>query len=424
MRPRRPSPLWLAVAAAIGAAPAPAAPAPAAADLDVCIAVSGHELREVADAARRALGQPARRRDVRDARDRAALASSCGRLVIAVGPEALRAAHESAPRSPVVHVMAGSARSDGAPGVVSEADPRRVLDTLRTLVPKAQRVGTVFNPDLTGALVADAQAAARALGMELVALPARTVGEAVRAYHRFETELPVDALWLLPDATATVQETVLRARARALAAHRGDRALAGTWRAARCSRSCRAGERRAAAGELGQQVLRGRRLRGPSGRASTSSTSASAPPRGSGCGCRASLERRPGAAVIAREPALAARRLMFAATAGVAVLLTVYYQRRSHALLSRESDERLATMARHVAAASVLGAIAHSEELLAGRSTRRCRSPTSRRWRSTTRRAARRGARATRRTLLVWRVEAGECRPCPSGTGGCDGSRR
>ncbi len=57
---------------------------------------------------------------------------------------------------------------------------------------------------------------------------------------------------------------------------------------------------------------------------------------------------------------------MFAATASIAVLLTVYYQRRTHALLSRESDERLATLARHVAAASVLGTLAHSEELLAG----------------------------------------------------------
>ncbi len=57
---------------------------------------------------------------------------------------------------------------------------------------------------------------------------------------------------------------------------------------------------------------------------------------------------------------------MFAATASLGVLLTLYYQRRTHALLKAESDERLATLARHVAAASVLGTLAHSEELLAG----------------------------------------------------------
>lgn len=57
---------------------------------------------------------------------------------------------------------------------------------------------------------------------------------------------------------------------------------------------------------------------------------------------------------------------MFAATAGIAILLTLYYQGRTHALLNHESDERLATLVRHVAAASVLGTLAHSEELLGG----------------------------------------------------------
>jgi len=55
-----------------------------------------------------------------------------------------------------------------------------------------------------------------------------------------------------------------------------------------------------------------------------------------------------------------------ATTAALAVLLTLHYQRQTHALLAHESDERLATLARHVSAASLLGALAHSEELLAG----------------------------------------------------------
>src|SRR5512133_1370741 len=128
MRARRPSRLWLALAIAAAAPPARAA------EPDVCIAVAGHEHRDVAEAARRALGQPARHIDVREGRDRAALASSCGRLVIAVGAEALRAAGESAPRSRLIHVMAAGTRTSGIPGVLPDADPRRVLDTLRALV--------------------------------------------------------------------------------------------------------------------------------------------------------------------------------------------------------------------------------------------------------------------------------------------------
>jgi hypothetical protein len=257
--PLRPSPLWLALAAAL------AAGAPAAAEPDVCIAAAGHDHRDVADAAARALGQPARRLDVRDAHDRATLATGCARLVIAVGPDALRVAREAAARSPLVHVMAATARAGGAPGVLTDADPRRVVETLRALVPRAQRIGTVFNPELTGELVADAQSAARAAGLELVALPVRSVGEAVRAFHRFEGELQVDALWLLPDGTATVQETVYYALE---LAHWRRMAVIGLSRwyvasgalFALLPRAESAGQ---AAAELAQQVLRGTAPPGP-----------------------------------------------------------------------------------------------------------------------------------------------------------------
>jgi hypothetical protein len=260
MRAARPSRLWLAAAVALAAAAA----RPAAAEPEACIAVSGHEHRAVADAAQRALGQPARRVDVREARQRAALASGCGRIVIAVGPEAVRAAGELAPRTPLVQVMAGSVHGGGA-GVLPDADPRRVLDTLRALAPRAQRIGAVFDPELSGSLVADAQAAARALGMELVALPAHTVGEAVRAFHRFEGDLAVDALWLLPDGTATVQETVYYALE---LAHWRRIAVIGLSRWYVASGALfallpRPESAGAAAGELALQVLRGAAPPGP-----------------------------------------------------------------------------------------------------------------------------------------------------------------
>jgi signal transduction histidine kinase len=57
---------------------------------------------------------------------------------------------------------------------------------------------------------------------------------------------------------------------------------------------------------------------------------------------------------------------MFAATAAIAVAFTLNYQRSMHGLLTDESDRRLATQARQVAAAAVLGTLAHSETLLQG----------------------------------------------------------
>lgn len=242
----------LAIALAVGRAEATGEPG-------VCIAVAGREHAAAADAAGRALGVPARRLDVRDDRQRDALAAGCERLVIAVGSEALRVATGSAPRSPIVTLMAANARASGRPGVLVEPDPRRVLETLRKMAPAVRRVGAVFDPSRTGGLVADAQDAARALGLELVPLPVHSAGEAVRAFRRFERELRVDALWLLPDGTATVQETVYYALE---LAHWRRMAVIGPSRWYVASGALfallpRQESTGAAAAELGQQVLRG-----------------------------------------------------------------------------------------------------------------------------------------------------------------------
>ncbi len=161
--------------------------------------------------------------------------------------------------------MASNARAAGLPGVLPDADPRRVLETLQRLAPAARRIGAVYDPDRTGALVSDAQAAAKAMGLEVVALPVHSVGEAVRAFHRFERELRVDALWLLPDGTATVQETVYYALE---IAHFRRMAVIGLSRWYVASGALFAlvptpEGQGAAAGELGEQVLRGAAPAGP-----------------------------------------------------------------------------------------------------------------------------------------------------------------
>jgi putative ABC transport system substrate-binding protein len=252
MRRRNLPRLVIAAALALGASHA-------LAETGVCVAVSPGELGAVADAVQRSLGVASRRIDVGDRRERDQLASRCGRLVVAVGAEALRVASEEAPRAPTLHVMAPRAQAGASGGVLSDAEPRRVFETLRKIAPRVRRVGVVFDPARTGPLVAEADAAARALGLELVALPAHGVGEAVRAFHRFEDEVRVDALWLLPDGTATVQETVYYALE---LAHWRRMAVVGLSRWYVASGALFALVPRpescgAAAGELGQQLLRG-----------------------------------------------------------------------------------------------------------------------------------------------------------------------
>ncbi len=255
MRPRHTSRLILAAALALASGGAPAA----ATEPGVCVAYSSRDQESVAQAAQRTLGAQSLRLDVSVPGDRRQLAARCERLVIAVGAAALRAATELAPRSPTVHAMAGSARAAGQGGVRSDADPHRVFETLQRLAPRARRIGAVYDPAVSEPLIAEAQAATRALGLELVALPAKDVGEAVRAFHRFEQDLQVDALWLLPDGTATVQETVYYAlelahwrRMAVIGLSRWYVASGALFALVPRPESCGA-----AAGELGQLLLRG-----------------------------------------------------------------------------------------------------------------------------------------------------------------------
>jgi len=179
----------------------------------VCVLASGSEHRDVLDEIAQTLGTQTLRIDVRNALQPAQLARQCGRLVVAVGREALRAAVQTPESTPIVFSMVStpSALLDGrrtVSGVSLDADPARVVSLLRRVEPSVRRIGAVYNPRATGALVAHAEAAARAQGLELVALPVSTIGDAIKAFHRFEKEIAIDALWLLPDATATAQETV------------------------------------------------------------------------------------------------------------------------------------------------------------------------------------------------------------------------
>ncbi|HMF42660.1 MAG TPA: ABC transporter substrate binding protein [Polyangia bacterium] len=179
----------------------------------VCVLAAGDEHRDVADEIQRTLGARAQLVDVRKAPQPAEISRQCGRMVVAVGREALRAAVQTPESTQVVFSMVSSpgALLNGkrpVSGVSLDADPARIIALLKHVEPRVRRIGAVYNPHATGALVAAAEGAARANGVELVALPVTTIGDAIKAFHRFEHELPIDALWLLPDATATAQETV------------------------------------------------------------------------------------------------------------------------------------------------------------------------------------------------------------------------
>ncbi|MEW6487577.1 MAG: ABC transporter substrate binding protein [Thermodesulfobacteriota bacterium] len=132
-------------------------------------------------------------------------------LVLALGRSALLAAAElpQRPPTPLLHLLAPGvppevrARPD-VTGVDLDVAPAATLAVLRTILPNLRRVGLVYDPQRTGALVDQARAAAREAGLELTALP---VGESREVPSRLgELAGRVDLLWLLPDLTVATPD--------------------------------------------------------------------------------------------------------------------------------------------------------------------------------------------------------------------------
>ncbi|RFP19389.1 MULTISPECIES: ABC transporter substrate-binding protein [unclassified Duganella] len=134
-----------------------------------------------------------------------------GKVVIALGRQGLKAAAMLDPPQGVVVGGVGSAPdADRLNGISLAPDPALLFGMLKTLLPAIRRVIVVYNPASNEAQIRLAREAARALGLELVALEATDLAGAARAY---ETQFAAadghrDALWLPQDAT-TVEETTI-----------------------------------------------------------------------------------------------------------------------------------------------------------------------------------------------------------------------
>ena len=163
-------------------------------------------LRPAVVAAVAELGEAAQRIDLVDM----ANLQGCP-VVVAIGSKAVAVAEGRRDTLPMVSALASVASDNKHFAIINRPDPRRVADTLMTLAPAVRRVGTVYDPEHTGALVEEGRAAFRAHGVELVAVAAKDTSAAVRAFHRFTSEVAVDALWILPDRTTTTRETAYQA---------------------------------------------------------------------------------------------------------------------------------------------------------------------------------------------------------------------
>lgn len=130
-------------------------------------------------------------------------------LILAIGPHALKVAKQDITGIPVVFsivlnpepIISGSSNITGASAEVSM---ERQLKMLETIVPKVKKIGVVYDPSKTGALVAEASEIADRMGLQLVAREVHSLGEALIAIKELKGK--IDALMMLPDTTtATIQ---------------------------------------------------------------------------------------------------------------------------------------------------------------------------------------------------------------------------
>jgi putative ABC transport system substrate-binding protein len=138
-----------------------------------------------------------------------------GKVVIALGRQGLRAAETLDPATGVVVGGIGAApeaeRGGSLSGISLTPDPALLFALLKNLLPATRRVIVVYTPQANEPLIRLAREAARAQGLELVALEAANLAVAARIY---ETQLASadgrhDALWLPQDAVTAEETTIL-----------------------------------------------------------------------------------------------------------------------------------------------------------------------------------------------------------------------
>lgn len=135
------------------------------------------------------------------------------RVVIALGRQGLNIA-ASLDRDIVVLVGGALLLSDAeianVNGISLTPDPALLFARLRTLLPEVKRVMVVYDPKKTEWLLRIAREAARAQGLELMALEARDLGQAAQQYTTLfaAADSRREALWL-PHDTTTVEESTL-----------------------------------------------------------------------------------------------------------------------------------------------------------------------------------------------------------------------
>jgi putative ABC transport system substrate-binding protein len=136
-------------------------------------------------------------------------------LLFTLGTEALDLVKDSFSNIPVIFSFVlnpkeviGKAFVDNPNlhGISMNIPPIEQFKILQQAVPRAKRIGVVYDPLKTGGQIAEAIESAKSLGMHIVPQKIASSEEAIDAIDRMEGN--VDAIWMVPDTTAITRESM------------------------------------------------------------------------------------------------------------------------------------------------------------------------------------------------------------------------
>ena len=131
-------------------------------------------------------------------------------LILAIGMDSLLTVKKISD-IPIIYCMVLSPETvlgneKNITGISMNIPPEKYLSALAKALPHLKRIGLVYNPRKTGAIVDKTHTAAEKMGIRLTALKA----ERARDLPRLLELLPegLDAYWMIPDSTFTAPEAV------------------------------------------------------------------------------------------------------------------------------------------------------------------------------------------------------------------------
>ncbi len=132
-------------------------------------------------------------------------------LIISVGLGASRLCRDNVKDVPVVFSMVTNPQREdlktkNMTGISLDVPVKAQLVTFKSVVPKIQKVGVLYDPKNTGDLIEQAKFIAPSQGFEILPVRVDDPNELSNALRKFEGG--VDALWLVPDKTVVRGDTL------------------------------------------------------------------------------------------------------------------------------------------------------------------------------------------------------------------------